>query len=416
MRVLLLTHGSRGDVQPFLALARGLAERGHRPRLAGPARSAALAAAHGIPFHPLDDASLDLQDLVAQKGTRAALTAARTVKPLLRRMLDTAATAIRDEEADLVVHHPKALAGPHLAEALGVPAITATLLPLYVPTSEFPLPMLPARAVPAPLARPSWRLVAAIDAPYRGLLRAWRRDVLDLPARSRTTFMTTPDGGPAPVPLHAWSRHLLPAPADWPKAARPLGYWLAPAPETWVPPAPLREFLDAGEPPVYLGFGSMVGRDPAGLARTVLDAVRRSGRRAVLATGWGGLRPGDSPRDSPGDDVLVLDQVPHDWLFPRCAAVVHHGGAGTVAAAARAGRPQVIRPMLADQPFWAGRVHGLGLGPAPLARRVDAGRLAAALTGVGDAALVERCRAMGEALRAEDGVAAAVDRLEHLAG
>jgi sterol 3beta-glucosyltransferase len=327
-------------------------------------------------------------------------------------MLDTTAEALRTGPVDVIVHHPKALAGPHLAEALGVPALTATLMPLYVPTREFALPLLPARVpVPGPLVRPSWRLVSMIDSPYRGMIRRWRREVLGLPARSPTTLTTKPDGRPAPVPLQAWSGHLLPAPSDWPAAAAPLGFWFTPPRGPARPSEELTAFLDAGEPPVYLGFGSMVGRDPAGLARTVLEAVRLAGVRAVLATGWGGLRPGDQPHR----EVLVVDQARHDWLFARVSAVVHHGGIGTVAAAARAGRPQVIRPFLGDQPFWASQVHRLGLGPVPLTGGLNPQRLADALTtATRTPDFGHRARELATRMRSEDGLSAAIRRLTDL--
>jgi sterol 3beta-glucosyltransferase len=414
MNVLLLTHGSRGDVQPFIALAHGLAARGWRVRLAGPARFADLAAAYGVDYHGLDDSILDLTDLAARGGARAAVTAAGQVRPLLRRTLDTAADLLDSGGADVVVHHPKALAGPHLAEAMGATAVMATLMPLYVPTGHFPLPVLPVPSgLPAPLARSTWRLVSMIDAPYRGLIRSWRRDRLHLPARAATTLTTAPDGDPAPVPLHAWSPHLLPPPADWPPDAAPLGYWHTPALQGWSPPAGLARFLDGGDPPVYVGFGSMVGSDPAAVTRTVVEAVRLAGVRAVLATGWGGLHPGADL----GPRVHVVDQVPHDWLLPRTACAVHHGGAGTVHAAARAGSPQVIRPFLADQPFWAACVHRAGLGPAPLPKRLSADRLAAAIsTAVTDPGIARRTDAVRAAVMTDDGIGAAIRRLEAVAG
>jgi len=412
MKALLLTHGSRGDAQPFVALAQGLATRGWQVRLAAPARFAALAADHAVAFHPLDDGILELQDALAGRGTGAAITAARQARPLLRRMLDTTTALLSQDPPDVVVHHPKALAGPHLAEAFGVPAVAATLLPLFVATSEFPLPLLPPGIrLPGPVARQTWRLTALIDAPYRRMIGTWRREALGLPTRTAASVTTASDGHPAPVPLHAWSRHLLPAPADWPVAAAPLGFWFTPDSSQWTPPAELTAFLDAGAPPLYLGFGSMLDRDPVGLTRTVLDAIARAGVRAVLATGWGGLQPGTRS----GDDVFVLDQAPHDWLLPRVVAVVHHGGAGTVAAAARAGRPQIIRPFLADQPFWADRIHRLGLGPAPLSGRLTPQRLAQAITtATSDPDLARQASTVGASIRAEDGIAAAAQRLDEI--
>lgn len=399
MRPLLITVGSRGDVQPYLALARGLTTAGHQPVVAAPRRFQPLAAGHGVDFVPLNDEMLELQDSVKGQGVRAAMTAARSVKPMLRRLLDDQA-ALAARPADMVVYHPKSLGGPHIAEKLGVPAVAALLLPLYLPTTAFPSPIFPVR-VPRALNRASWRIAAAVEAPYRGTVRAWRTEALGLESTFRPVADLIGEGGV----LHAWSPHLLPAPADWPVTAQPTGFWTMPAGDGWTPPERLARFLEEGEPPVYIGFGSSVTGDPETLTDTVLKAIRLAGRRAVLATGWGALRPGAET-----GDVLVLEDAPHDWLLPRVAAAVHHGGIGTVAAALQAGVPQVVRPFIGDQPFWAGRLHHLGVAPAPLSGRLTPERLAAAIE---DAAkLAPAARALAGRLKEEDGVAAAVARLE----
>jgi sterol 3beta-glucosyltransferase len=401
MRPLLITVGSRGDVQPYLALARGLLAAGHRPVLAAPRRFETLAAAHRVEFAPLDDAMLALQDTAQGQGVRAAVTAARSVKPMLRRLLDDQALLLA-RQADMVVYHPKSLGGPSIAEALGIPAVAGLLLPLYLPTSAFASPILPI-GVPHALNRASWRTSSAVEMPYRGMVRAWRAEALGLPGGFRPMADLVAEGGV----LHAWSPHLLPGPADWPAAARPIGFWTLPADSGWTPPARLVRFLDEGEPPVYVGFGSSVGGDPEGLAATVREAVRLAGRRAVLATGWGALRTA-----SESGDTMVIEEAPHDWLLPRVAVAVHHGGIGTVAAALRAGVPQVVRPFLGDQPFWAARLHHCGVAPAPLAGRLTAERLAAAIQ---DAArYAPAARVLAGRVSAEDGTATAVARLEGL--
>ncbi|SEL01808.1 glycosyltransferase [Nonomuraea pusilla] len=402
MRPLLITVGSRGDVQPYLALALGLRAAGHRPVLAAPRRFEPLATGHGVEFVPLSDELLRAQDAAKGQGVRAAVAGARAVKPMLRRLLDDEA-ALADGPADVVVYHPKSLGGPYVAEKLGVPAVAGLLLPLYLPTAAFPSPILPFR-VPRALNRASWRVTSAVEAPYRGMVRAWRAEALRLEGGFRPLADLVEEG---PV-LSAWSPLLLPAPDDWPERARPLGFWTMPAPGGWTPPERLARFLEEGEPPVYVGFGSSVGRDPERLTAAVLEAVRLAGRRAVLATGWGALRPGTL-----GDDVLAIEEAPHDWLLPRVAVAVHHGGAGTVAAALRAGVPQVVRPFLGDQPFWADRLHRAGVASAPVAGRLTAGRLAGAIDAAGE--LAPAARALAARLSAEDGVAAAVARLTALA-
>jgi sterol 3beta-glucosyltransferase len=171
----------------------------------------------------------------------------------------------------------------------------------------------------------------------------------------------------------------------------------------------LQAFLDAGPPPVYVGFGSMVGRDPAGLAQKVVEALLLAGLRGVMARGWGGLQPDVVPAH-----VHLIDEAPHGCLLPLMAAVVHHGGAGTTAGGLYAGRPTVICPFFGDQPFWGRVVHQVGLGPAPVPqRRLTSTRLAAAMReAVSSEAIRLAAEDMGRRLRAEDGVGQAVAQLE----
>ncbi len=270
--------------------------------------------------------------------------------------------AARATEPDLVIYHPKALAGPLVAEKLGVPAVLAIPVPIAVATAEFPMMGMPRLPWGAGYNRLTYRITELGYRSYDKWARAFRSETpgLDGPARALTT--TLPDGRPVEV-LHAISSHVVPRPADWPDHAHLTGYWFLDAAEEWTPPRELRDFLDAGDPPVYVGFGSMAGRDPARMTRIVVEALQLAGVRGIAATGWGGMNTDDLP-----DTVLSITEAPHDWIFPRVAAVVHHGGAGTTAAGLRAGRPTVICPFIIDQFFWGARVessrHGPGADPA----------------------------------------------------
>jgi len=422
MKVLVLAYGTRGDVQPMTALALAVRRAGHEPLLAAPASFAALAGQHGLPFAGLDEGILRLWSAPEMhttaghgKGGLASLRAyagyVRHMRPALRRLLDGAWRAAEHSGADVVVHSPVAIAGPHLAERLGVPAVIAALDPLYVPTREFANPLFLA---PPWLPRAFNRLTHV--AFTRGQLRLaglgldrWRAQRLGLPRRrGRHALLRDPHGRPVPV-LNQVSRHVLTPPADWPSTVHTTGYWYLPAPRDWSPPPELSAFLTAGPPPVYIGFGSVVGYDPAGTGRLVLDAVAKAGVRAVVATGWGGIAPGDR---LPGT-VLAIDQAPHDWLLPRMSTVVHHAG-GTTWTAVAAGRPQVVCPSIGDQPFWARRMHALGVAPPPLpAARLTADALAAAILAAGaDAGIRGRAEALAARIGAEDGAAAAVAVLE----
>jgi sterol 3beta-glucosyltransferase len=192
---------------------------------------------------------------------------------------------------------------------------------------------------------------------------------------------------------------VLPRPADWRPGLELVGYWWPATDPHWTPPPPLAEFLRAGPPPVLVTFGSMAVLGPQ-TGALVGTALRRAGVRAVVQAGWGDLQV-------VGDGVLSVGEVPHDWLMPRVAAVVHHAGAGTTAAGLRAGVPAVTVPAIADQPFWAARLAALGVGAEPIpTRRLTADRLADAIRAVVDRPqYAERARRLADQITAEDGSA-----------
>jgi sterol 3beta-glucosyltransferase len=199
---------------------------------------------------------------------------------------------------------------------------------------------------------------------------------------------------------------VLPKPPEWGDWIHITGYWFLDHPPEWRPSAGLVDFLRSGPPPVYVGFGSMNNRNPEEVTGLALKALARARQRGLLLTGWGGLSQSDLP-----DDVFKIETIPHDWLFPQMAAVVHHGGIGTLAAGLRAGVPSIVVPYFSDQPFWGQRVAALGVGPPPIPRQsLTAGHLAAAIQlAVGDPGIRARAAALGEKIRAENGVARAVE-------
>jgi sterol 3beta-glucosyltransferase len=419
MRVLILTYGSRGDVQPYAGLALALRQAGHEAVLSAPAVMASLVEPYGIPFARLDDGPNKLLDdpeireametnYRGLRGKKIALQVIRRNKPLLAKVFDDMATAA-ESGADLVVHGP-AIPGHHIAEKLGVPAVPAVLQPMWVPTSTFRSPVL---SVPLPKAlnRASYLPIKLMLCSFNGIGDRLRKNRLHLPPRrGQHDNLRRPDGGPATV-LQAFSRHVLPSGLDYPSWVHTTGFWSLPAASDWTPSTELTDFLEAGETPVYIGFGSMVGADSQRVGRIIVAAVRLARVRAVVVAGWGGIQIDDLP-----EGLFRLDQVPHDWLFPRMAAVVHHGGSGTTAAALAAGRPQVICPFQADQPFWAARMHAAGLAPAarPQRRLTPEGLATAIRQATTDQAMARNAERLGEQIRAENGVARAVKILESL--
>jgi sterol 3beta-glucosyltransferase len=435
LRVALLTTGTRGDVQPFVALARGLQQRGCSVTLAAPSDVAALAARHGVPTAPMRasyQALLASDEGQAMLGSplRAVRYWRSVVLPLVRATIDDAWAAAQGADgrgADLVIHHPKLLGGAEIAERLGVPAVVATPVPLVLATREFPAPGVATHSLGSLLNRASYLPLHLAARLLAGEVRRWRARVHANASTSRDAAQRRRPGAPYAV-LHAHSAHLVPRPADWPAWAHVTGDW--PLDRDDPPPAddPLHAFLAAGAPPVYVGFGSMGAPGPLDRLQVVLDAVERSGQRAVLALGDArAARAGSPDGTAPAADeparrlarlvdagrVHLVRDVSHPWLFARCSAVVHHGGAGTTAAGLRAGRPTVVCPVFGDQSFWGARVQALGAGPAPLPQRtLAAPALAAAIHAAVHARhLSANARALGERLRAEQGVLAALDAL-----
>ncbi len=310
--------------------------------------------------------------------------------------------------SEAIVYAPLAFAGYHVAEALGVPSYQAALQPA-TPTREFPIfPLAGKREWGGTYNRLTYTLYEQLTwQALRPVINRWRKETLGLPTipmlRSFKEFRAQR------VPqLYGFSAAVVPKPRDWPEWHHITGYWFLDRPAEWQPPADIVDFLEAGPAPVYVGFGSMIAKDPAELFELALEALRRAGRRGVLSTGWMGADHADLP-----DDVFGIESIPHDWLFPQMAAVVHHGGAGTTATGLRAGVPSIVAPFFADQPFWAHRVKVLGVGPAPVPqKRITAERLAHAIqAATSDDGMRARAVSLGERIRSEDGVRTAVELL-----
>ena len=422
MRLTIATAGSRGDVQPYLALGRGLARAGYAVTVATHAMFRSVVEAEGLGFRAVEGDPRAL--LTSEAGQRWLASGEnllafirelrRLAEPHVEQMLADYAAAVDD--TDVVLCGALAVPAWQAAERRGIPAAMALLQPL-TPTSAFP-----AMGAPPRLALGGWAnrfthhlAEQLLWQPIRKRVNRWRRESLGLPDEARLGPGRRMRKQGVPV-LYGFSRHVVPPPRDWPASVHVTGWWTLEAPPTYAPPAPLARFLADGPPPVYVGFGSMTPRDAHALTRTVLEGVERAGARVVLLRGWGAL--GDAEGGTLPEWACVVDDVPHAWLFQRMAAIVHHGGAGTTGAALRSGAPSVLVPLFADQPFWGERVRALGVGPAPIMRpTLTAARLAAALErALGDAAMRERAARLGALLRAEDGVAQAVAIVDRMTG
>lgn len=419
MRLTLLTMGSRGDVQPYVALGGGLQRAGHSVVLATHREFETFIRAHGLEFAPVTGdprtivrSETGQQFLEGGNNSLAfALGLLRIVDPLVEQVFKDCLAACAG--ADLILTSVLGvLAGYHIHQKTGQPLLPAYLQQLH-PTARYPsqvAALLPAGPWSSAYNRLTyWLSDQAFWQLGRGPMNRARRTVLGLPPLPLSGLASREFITRNPF-LYGFSEQVLPRAPEWPANVHVTGYWFLDEPD-YQPPAALERFLEAGPPPVYIGFGSLVRRDPAGLTRRMLEALRLTGQRGILLGGWGGLQSANLPAE-----VFHIDAVPHAWLFPRTAAVVHHGGSGTTAAGLRAGVPSLILPIFGDQPFWGWRVAQLGVGPAPIPEaRLTVRRLAAAIDqAVHDSALRQRAAALGEQIRAEAGVARAVQLIEQL--
>lgn len=413
MHITILAVGSRGDVQPAVALGVELRRAGHSVCVGSYAQFAGLVAAYGLNFAPIAG---DIQALLQSAEGRAVLESRnplRLIKLIRSHSRDSAAQTWADilaacAEADALVSLGMFFyAADSVATTRGIPHVTAQLQPL-LPTGAFPAPLLPAPPLrTAGINRISHHLSELLYwQGLRSLVNSARRASGLAPLPWYPTLARAVQGGmPA---LFAYSPRLLPKPADWPEAAHVTGFWFLDSPAAYTAPPALTAFLANGAPPVYIGFGSMNTRDPRRTGELALRALELSGRRGILLRGWGGLDADELPAN-----VIMIDDVPHAWLFPQLAAVVHHGGAGTTAAGLRAGVPTVIVPFFADQPFWAEHVARLGVGPAPIPRRhLTADNLARAIEHATTPAVRARASEVGREIAAEQGLKAAVSSIE----
>jgi sterol 3beta-glucosyltransferase len=414
MKIAILTLGSRGDAQPYLALAVGMQRAGHQVTMAVPARSTAWVQAYGVNTHLI---RFDLESFVQKPEIRAILNGRDIFRQLavmrgemrygMLKVLADFWSAV--QTADFVVASSIGYGAAEAASQRGLPVAYAFVAPFTPPTRSFPSFLLPVRAslggsynaLTYPL------MLRAIWPVFSGPLNEWRSAKLGLPPWRSINDLLRAQNGPETAWMYGFSPNLLPKPLDWDDRHHVAGYWFLDAPPAWQPTAELLRFLEAGPPPVYVGFGSMRQNDPEGRTRLVLRALELSGQRGVLLTGT-------LTRGAAAPNMFYVDDVPHDWLFPRMAVVVHHGGAGTTAAGLRAGVPSLITPFIGDQYAWAEQVEKMSVGPRVGAnKKLTAEKLAQAIhRATEDTGMRARAAALGEKIRAENGVANAVNLIE----
>jgi UDP:flavonoid glycosyltransferase YjiC (YdhE family) len=411
MHITVLAVGTRGDVQPFVAVGSRLQAEGHTVRIGTHHVHEAFVKSHGLEFANLGENPQDLMRThTGQKwlgsGQNPIKFWREFYKLVDRRVAEGLANA---EEAcrgtDAIIYTFFGSAGLHMAEELGVPRMFALLQP-FTRTRAFAAPQIPPLLPGGAYNRLTYVLAEQMAWQMgRRWINRWRTQSLGLPPIPIRGPMRDLYRSGEPY-LYGFSEHVVPRPSDWPAVHRISGYWFLDRGSHWEPPEALTDFLASGPPPVYMGFGSMTGDVARKMLHLSLEAVGKTGQRAILLGGWAETRRLDG-----FDHILTLPSAPHDWLFPRVSAVVHHGGAGTTAAGLRAGRPTLVIPFFADQPFWGRRVHELGAGPEPISpKKLTADHLARAIQRAAkDPAMRARAEAIGKKIRGEDGVERAAE-------
>ncbi|KAF9519924.1 glycosyltransferase family 1 protein [Hydnum rufescens UP504] len=417
LRFTCLTIGSRGDVQPYIALCKGLMADGHKVRIATHVEFKDWIEGHGIEFGYVGGDPAELMRICVENGmfTVSFLKEAmQKFRGWIDDLLKTSWEACQG--TDVLIESPNAMGGLHIAEALGIPYFRA-----------FTMPWTRTRAYPHAFAVPDRKTYVVFDQVFwrgtAGQINRWRRNVLGL----ESTNLDKMEQHKVPF-LYNFSPTVVPPPLDWYEWIHITGYWfLNDADDSnkkkWTPPEGLLEFIDGahaqGKPVVYIGFGSVVVSDPDAMTRCVVEAIIQSGVHAILSKGWSdrlSSKKTNQPEPDQADptplppQIYPLTSVPHDWLFPRINAACHHGGAGTTGASLRAGIPTIIKPFFGDQFFWADRVEALGIGSG--VRKLTVDSLTEALrSATTDPKQIERARLVGEAIRAENGVTNAVEAI-----
>lgn len=409
MRLTIIALGSRGDVQPCVALGRGLTQAGYRVRIVTLESFEPMVGRHGLEFFPVEgDAQALVRDMMLTANGLNLFSMYQGLMRTFGEITESYHKAFADEtlrNSDAILSQlPGGFYGYDLAESLGVPYLALSVIPQEI-TGAWPIPLFPSRfSMGAWYNRLTYRLAQQLAwHPFRGPINEFREQ-LGLP---RASFwwgnMRRMVRDRVPV-IQGFSEHVVPTPPEWGDHVHTTGYWQLDEPQ-WQPPSELLAFLDAGERPVFVGFGSMPVPQPEETTQTILEALEETGQRGVLLAGWAGM-----VRQTLPDTVYRLDYAPYRWLFPRMAAVVHHGGSGTTGLALGSGVPSLVIPFTADQPYWGRRTQALGLGPAPIPfSKMTALNLARALrTMTADAEMRRGAVQLRVALADEDGVRQAV--------
>ncbi|XVF39067.1 hypothetical protein PTKIN_Ptkin01aG0006000 [Pterospermum kingtungense] len=412
LKIAILVVGTRGDVQTFLAMAKRLQEFGHHVRLATHVNFSSFVKEAGVEFYPLGGDPRVLAGYMARnKGLIPSGPGEITIqRKELKAIIQSLFPACTEPDietgtpfrAQAIIANPPAYGHAHVAEALGVPIHIFFTMP-WTPTYEFPHPL--ARV---PQSAGYWLSYIVVDLliwwGIRGYINDFRKKKLKLPP---IAYFSTYNGSISHLPTgYMWSSHLVPKPKDWGPLVDVVGYCFLNLGSKYQPQEEFVQWIQKGPQPIYIGFGSMPLEDSKKTTDIILEALKDTRQRGIIGQGWGEL----GQFTGVPENVFILEDCPHDWLFPQCSAVVHHGGAGTTATGLKAGCPTTIVPFFGDQFFWGDRVHQRGLGPAPIPiSQLNVENLSNAIRFMLQPEVKSLAMELAKLIENEDGVAAAVD-------
>ncbi|XP_027357141.1 sterol 3-beta-glucosyltransferase UGT80B1-like isoform X1 [Abrus precatorius] len=412
LEIVMLVVGTRGDVQPFLAIAKKLQEYGHRVRLATHADFETFVKSAGVDFYPLHGDPRALAGYMARnKGLLpSGPTEVSIQRKQLKAIIDSLLPACIAPDletgvpfrAEAIIANPTAYGHAHVAEALGVPLHIFFTMP-WTPTYEFPHPL--ARV---PQSAGYWLSYIIVDLliwwGIGGIINDFRKRKLKL---APIAYFSMFHGSISHLPTsYMWSPHVVPKPNDWGPSVDVVGYCFLNLESKYQPQEDFVQWIKNGPKPFYFGFGSMPLDDPQRTTNVIVEALKDTGQRGIIDRGWGNL---GNLAEVP-NYVFLLEECPHDWLFPQCSALVHHGGAGTTATGLKAGCPTTVVPFFGDQFFWGDRIYQKGLGPAPIPiSQLSLEKLTNAIKFMLQPEVKSRAMEIAKLIENEDGVTAAVD-------
>ncbi|KAJ7272823.1 UDP-Glycosyltransferase/glycogen phosphorylase [Mycena rebaudengoi] len=423
MNIVIMIVGSRGDVQPYVALGKLLVADGHRVRIASHETFRTFVNEAGLEFFNIGGNPQDLMSyMVKNPGLMPGMTSLTNgdigrKRTMLTEMINGCWLSChspcqetgRTFAADAIISNPPAFAHVHCAEALGIPLLLSFTMP-WSPTASFPHPLVNVQSSNAENRLTNYLSYALADImTWQGvgdLLNNLRTRTLGLEPLSLRSGPGLVDRVKIPW-TYCMSPALVPKPKDWKNHIDVVGFYFLDLATSYTPPDDLAAFLAAGEAPVYIGFGSVVVDDAEAMTKTIFEATAQAGVRALVSAGWGGLGGATIP-----SHIFILGNVPHDWLFDhdRVSAVVHHGGAGTTAVGLAKGRPSVIIPFFGDQGFWGSMIHKAGAGPEPIPhKKLTIENLREALKFAVSPSAKSAAKRMSEQIHNEDGVRGGVD-------